>query len=70
MNEEFIKKVINCKLNAAEAILDCLPPKVSQEIKQLGKIILEEVSEKLKEEGTQVSKKPKTSNKLESIPIE
>ena len=70
MNETIIKEVIKFKLQAAETLVDCLPTKVSEEIKDLGRIILQSVNENMNLINENSSKKSKQSDKLNDIPIE
>lgn len=69
MNEKLIKDLVKFKLIAADEILSHLPQKVSNEVKDFGRIILEGVNENLKTIDEQ-HKKTKSSSKLNDIPIE
>ncbi|MDF2889930.1 MAG: hypothetical protein K0R80_297 [Clostridia bacterium] len=70
MNEEIIKNLVKYKLNLAEAILDSLPEKLSQDARKLGKLILDGVNESLQEMKEKPVEKSKSSDKLENITIE
>jgi hypothetical protein len=70
MNEEIIKNFVKYKLNLAEAMIDCLPEKLSEDAKKLGKLILDGVNESLQEIKEKPVKKSKSSDKLEKITIE
>lgn len=59
MNRLLIKKLIKYKLNAADVIIDWIPLNKAKKIKDLGKIILEELNEC---SNTSI-KKEKNSNK-------
>jgi hypothetical protein len=70
MNEVLIKELVKLKLNAADAIISNLPPKVSEEIKSLGRIILESVNESCKDMKGQEASKVEHKDKLDNVPIE
>jgi hypothetical protein len=70
MDEELINKLIKYKLNAAGKIVDRMPEKVSAEIKDFGRVILESVNENVREMKEQPSEKTKPSDKLNHVPIE
>jgi hypothetical protein len=70
MNEMLIKNLIKYKLNIVESIIDTLPEKMSEDAKNLGKIILEGVNESFQEIKEQPVKKPKSEVKLENITID
>jgi len=59
MNNLLIKKIIRYKLNAADVILDWMPLKKAEKIKNFGKIILEE----LNEHSNSSTKRESSSNK-------
>lgn len=69
MNEKLIKDLVKFKLNAADEILSHLPQKISNEVQDLARIILEGVNENLKTIDER-HKKTKSSSKLNDIPIE
>ncbi|KJS84741.1 MAG: hypothetical protein JM58_10500 [Peptococcaceae bacterium BICA1-8] len=70
MNETLIKEIIKYKLNVAGTIIDHLPTIMSEEIKNLGRAVLEGVNESSQEIKEQQSKKAKSADKLENVPIE
>lgn len=70
MNEVLIKELIKCKLNAADRVINNLPPEISKEIKDLSRLILESINESCSERKENKESKPKASNKLENVPIE
>lgn len=70
MNEELLKELIKLKMYTACEILDFLPPKVSEEVKNLGRIVLEGINESTKEMKEQQGIKSKPSDKLDNVPIE
>ncbi|MDF2597153.1 MAG: hypothetical protein K0R69_3494 [Clostridia bacterium] len=70
MNEALIKDLIKCKLNIVDSIINSLPEKVSEDVKNLGRIVLESVNDSCEEIKKQPLMKLKTENKLQSVPIE
>jgi hypothetical protein len=70
MDEELINKLIKYKLNAVGKIVDRMPEKMSAEIKDFGRVILESVNENVREMKEQPSKETKPSDKLNHVPIE
>lgn len=68
MNEILIKSLIKHKLDMVDLIVNSLPEKVSEEVKGLGRIILESVNESFREKKEQPGGKSK--GKLENVPIE
>jgi hypothetical protein len=70
MNEVLIKELIKLKLNAANKVVNNLPPKMSEEIKDFGRIVLEGVTESCNEIKAQPASKPKHPGKLENVTIE
>ncbi len=70
MNEVIIKELIRIKINAARAIVDNLPPGMSQEIKDLGRIILRSVNEISQETERRPAKGTEPSDKVTGVPIE
>ncbi len=63
MNEALIKKLVQVKLDVAEEILEHLPSKQAEEVRDLGKIVLESLndyansSEKKDQKGRSSKKK-------------
>jgi hypothetical protein len=70
MNEVLIKELVKFKLNAADALLDSMPSKVSEEIRSFGKVILESVNESCKEMKEKPPSKAKPSSKIDNVVIE
>ena len=70
MNEALIKELIKYKLNAAGTIIDHLPAEMSEEIRNVGKTILEGLNESSRKMIEETSREKKTSNKLNSVPVE
>ncbi|MGE5630900.1 MAG: hypothetical protein ACM3TR_07360 [Caulobacteraceae bacterium] len=70
MNEALIKKVIKYKMDIAGEIVDCLPLKVSEEIKNLGRIVIEGLNESFQEMKEQPPKKSGKPDKLNKVTIE
>lgn len=70
MNEALIRELLKYKLNAADIIINSLPSKISGEIKNLGRVILESVNEGLNEMKEQPASEAKRSDKLDNVPIE
>ena len=70
MNEALIKELIKHKLNAADIIVNSLPTQISEEIKNLGRVILDSVNESCNEMKEKPTQKSKGSDKLDNIPIE
>ena len=70
MNKALIKGLIKYKLNAADTIVNSLPPKISEEIKNFSRVILESVNESCNEMKEQAASKAKRSDKVDNIPIE
>lgn len=70
MNEALIKKLIKHKLDLVNSIIDSLPEKISQDAKDLRKVILDSVNESFAEAEDQSAKKSKAENKLENVTIE
>jgi hypothetical protein len=70
MDEELIRKLVKYKLNAAGTIVDRLPLKMSSELKDLGRVILESIDESAREIKERPGEKPKPSDHLDNVPIE
>ncbi len=70
MNETLIKHLVKYKLKAAGAIISHLPPKLSGEIMDLGRMILEGINECSQELKEQPSQESKPSDQLDNILIE
>ncbi len=70
MNETLIKELVKYKLRAATAIVDHLPPELSGEIKELGRVLLESINEGFQEIKNHPSQESKPAKKLDDIPIE
>lgn len=70
MNEALIKKLIKYKLCAADAILGSMPPKVSDEIRSFGRVVLEGLNEGFSMVEEKAVLKSKGTGKLDNIPIE
>jgi hypothetical protein len=70
MNEILIKNLVKYKLNVADSIINCLPAKMSEDLKSLDKIILDSANESLQDIKEQPVKKTKPENKLQNVEIE
>ncbi|KUO70203.1 MAG: hypothetical protein APF77_23275 [Clostridia bacterium BRH_c25] len=70
MNEVFIKEIIKYKLHTANTIIGQLPPELSEEIRKIGKVILESLNEGFQDIKDQPAKKAKPSDKLNNVSIE
>lgn len=70
MNEKLIKELIRCKLDAANTIIDHMPSEMSEEIRNVGRVILEGLNESLEGIKERPSCKTGSSEKLNSIPVE
>ena len=70
MNEALIRSIIKYKLNIADSIINSLPTKISEDVKNLSKIVLESVNEGFEEIKKQSFEKPKSENKLKNVSIE
>lgn len=70
MNEELVKTIVQYKLNFAEKILEKLTPEVSNNLRNLGKIILESVNESSQNIKDNSECKKKSTDILNNIKIE
>ena len=70
MNETKLKNLIKYKMNVVESIIDGLPAKMSEDVKNLSRIILEGVNESFQEQKEQPAAKSKSKDKLENVTIE
>ena len=70
MDEEFIKRIVHLKLDAAERLISRLPEKMSLELREMGRVILKSVNENVKEKEEHPSGKSKPSDQLNHVPIE
>ncbi|MCQ1529039.1 MULTISPECIES: hypothetical protein [Lutispora] len=70
MNEALIKELIKYKLNAANAIVNSMPPKAAEEIRSFSRIIMEGIEEGCKAMNEKNTLNSKKSNKLDKIDIE
>jgi fumarate hydratase class II len=70
MNKELIRKLVKCKLNLANELLKHLPPEMSEEIKNIGEIILESLNDTSREIKDQYQQKSGHSTNLNSVPVE
>jgi len=57
-------------MNVVESIIDGLPAKMSEDVKNLSRIILEGVNESLQEQKKKPVSKSKSKDKLENITID
>ncbi|MDD2492221.1 MAG: hypothetical protein PHV12_08550 [Bacteroidales bacterium] len=69
MNEALIKELIKYKLNAANLIVNSLPHNVTEEIRGLGRIIIEGINEGCKDINQQNITNSKKSKNLNNITI-
>lgn len=67
MNETLIKELIKYKIRAANEIINSIPSGVADEIRKLGRIVLEGIEEGCKNLG---DTKPEGKNKINNIVIE
>ena len=70
MNEALIKELIGLKLKAADAVLDTLPPRASEHIRNVGRIILEGLNEGCSKTVEKSEPKTGDSGKLKNVSIE
>lgn len=70
MNEELIKNIIKYKLTKADKILNRLPEEMSDNLRNLSKIILKSINESSQEIKDEPVKKRETKNGLKNIEIE
>jgi hypothetical protein len=70
MKQALIKKVVKYKLHAARMLVDCLPPKASEQIKDFGRVILEGINENCMEAENKVAHTAKDDERLDNITIE
>ena len=70
MNEALLKELIKLKLKAADMAVSNLPPEMSEGIRNFGRIVLEGIAESCSEIKVQAASKPKSSDKLDNVPIE
>ncbi|MBC7961167.1 MAG: hypothetical protein H7X94_15005 [Vallitaleaceae bacterium] len=70
MNEVLVKKIIKYKLDRANALMDLLPAKVSEEVKSFGKVLLETMNENFSEEARNQTKPDKSPEGLHNVTIE
>jgi hypothetical protein len=70
MNEALIKDIIKCKLKVADTIVGSLPPSISEEVRKLGRTILEGINESMDKTKEQAASTVKGSGKLENVHIE
>lgn len=66
MNDALIKEVIKYKLAAVDKIINRMPPVISEELKALGKAVLEGINDGLQDKN----RNPKQNTKLNDIKIE
>ena len=69
MNEQLLKNIIKYKFNLANKFVDCLPEKASNEVKNMGKIILKSLEEALDNNEDQSVETKTDSNGLKNVPI-
>lgn len=70
MNEEFVRKAIQFKLDTAEKILERLPPDTSEKIRSFGHLIYESLGAHHGSTGKGASQGSKTSGKINSVKID
>lgn len=70
MNEVLIKELVKLKLGVAEEILSSLPPKASDDLRNLGRLVLEGLNEGSCETRKKPDRKSQGDRKLDNIPIE
>lgn len=70
MNEELIKNIIKYKLTKADKILNQLPEEMSDNLRNLSKIILKSINESSQEIKDEPVKKREAKNGLKNIEIE
>ena len=69
MNEAFIKRAVELKLNAAEKVLGCLPPEASEPLRKFGAIVAECLGAHAKS-GTGTPPSTDGSGKINSVHID
>lgn len=70
MDEEFIRKVVKCKMDLAGKAVEHMPSKARTELRELGTVILGSLNECVKEMKSEPPEKEKPREKLNSVPIE
>jgi hypothetical protein len=70
MNEMLIKNIIQYKLTATRKIINKLPADLSDEAKNLGRIVLESLNENFQEIKNQPENKIKSKNVINNIKID
>ena len=70
MNETMIKNFISFKMNTADKIIDRLPPEMSQEIKNLRRVIMDSIIEKIHESELKPQTKNESSKSVNHVIIE
>lgn len=70
MNEALVKKVIQYKLNIAGSLIELLPSKVSDEVKSLGKVIMESMNENFQDKTKAHDQPTKSTEGINSVTIE
>lgn len=69
MNETLVKKLVKCKLEAVNAIVDSLPEPLSGELKNLQRALFESIREFGQEQEGKTGGKSEEAC-LKSIPVE
>lgn len=71
MNESLVNKLVKCKLEAVNAIVDSLPEPLSGELKSLQQVVFQSIREFEQEQGGQTEgEKSKEAPGLKSISVE
>ena len=70
MNETLIKELVKMKMNTAGKIIDRLPPDISEEIKDLRRVIMESVKENIQEEKARPPKEKGSYKPVNHVIIE
>lgn len=68
MNEDMIRKLVRFKLSALHAMIDSMPEDLAEEIRGLGKVVLESVNEF--EAEAELERKSGGKDELNSVTIE
>lgn len=70
MNEAVIRKIIHKKLELAEQLLEHMPPKLAETVREAGTLVLEELYKGAKEVQKTGVKQEKDKSKLNEVQIE
>ena len=69
MDKALINKLVKYKINLANKLVEYLPSKAAEEVKNLGRSLIESAYESASEPQEQPAKKSNPSHKSNNIPI-